>query len=419
MILHTILFPTLGSTGDVYPLITLSRKMMLRGFECIIIASPHFEKLIRQKGIKFQPLGTDQQFIDLTEDPRLWNANQAFQVVMEKGVIPFLQPLLDIYCTFPADQTLIASPVLLFASRIAHEKYGFNFVSLQLQPTFLRSVHAPPLLGSTPLPTWFSPGFIDFYYRLLDRFFIDPVLTPALNNFRKQNSLPPVQRVFQNGLFSNQLNLCLFPEWFATPQPDWPPNTICSGFIAPPRISPEYEDNLLTFLNDGEAPLVFTAGSTMPSGQKFFELAVQSARKLGMRAILLSQDRSQFSPSLPGDCLYLPYYPLEQLLPHAAALVHSGGIGTLAQAIAAGIPQVIIPLTNDQPDNAVRIKRLGLGDLIMPRHLSSPNLAEKLGNVLNNDDILRMCQEYSQKVNFDKALEHAADVLEQMIAKEL
>lgn len=417
--MHTILFPTLGSTGDVFPLIQLSRRMNRQGCDCIIIASPHFESMVVEAGVRFLPLGTEQQFQDLTADPRLWVANQAFEVVVQKGIIPFLQPLLDIYCSFPPAQTLIVSPVLLFASHIAHEKYGYPFASLQLQPSLLRSVYAPPVMGNTPLPTWLPPGLIELYYHLLDRFFIDPVLNPALNDFRKQNDLAPVKRVFQNGLFSDQMNICLFPEWFARPQPDWPPNTICTGFIAPPGMAPAHEDILRTFLKDREAPLVFTAGTTMPTGQKFFELAVQSARKLGMPAILLSQDHSQVPSSLPDNCLYLPFYPLEQLLPHAAALVHSGGIGTLAQGITAGIPQVIIPMTNDQPDNADRIQHLGLGDVVMPRHLSVRNLVEKLKNVLNNDDIRLRCREYSQKVNFDKALEHTADLLEQMIGKAL
>jgi rhamnosyltransferase subunit B len=49
------------------------------------------------------------------------------------------------------------------------------------------------------------------------------------------------------------------------------------------------------------------------------------------------------------------------LLPQVAALVHHGGIGTTAAALAAGIPQLIAPFAFDQFDNAARTVRLGVG----------------------------------------------------------
>src|SRR6202012_1799180 len=55
------------------------------------------------------------------------------------------------------------------------------------------------------------------------------------------------------------------------------------------------------------------------------------------------------------------YVPLRALLPRCAALVHHGGIGTTAEALRAGVPQVIVPLAFDQFDNAARVRALGAG----------------------------------------------------------
>ncbi len=109
----------------------------------------------------------------------------------------------------------------------------------------------------------------------------------------------------------------------------------------------------------------------MRFGAAFFETAVSSCMAMGKRAILLSQDHSQIPLALPKTILHQRYIPLNLMLPHAEAFVHPGGIGSLAQALAAGIPQLIMPMSQDQPDNAERIQRFGLGDTLFPINLSA------------------------------------------------
>src|SRR5262249_31774015 len=77
-------------------------------------------------------------------------------------------------------------------------------------------------------------------------------------------------------------------------------------------------------------------------------------QRLGRRAVVLTPHREQVPAPLPAGALWLPYVPLAALLPRAAALVHHGGIGTTAEALRAGVPQVIVPLAYDQFDNAAR-----------------------------------------------------------------
>ena len=64
---------------------------------------------------------------------------------------------------------------------------------------------------------------------------------------------------------------------------------------------------------------------------------------------------------LPAHVLWQPYVPLRAILPRCAALVHHGGIGTTAEALRAGVPQVIVPLAYDQFDNAARVTALQAG----------------------------------------------------------
>nr|MBA3625578.1 glycosyltransferase [Methylibium sp.] len=64
---------------------------------------------------------------------------------------------------------------------------------------------------------------------------------------------------------------------------------------------------------------------------------------------------------LPNWACHVAYAPFDALLPRLATLVHHGGIGTCAEALAAGVPQIVVPFAHDQFDNAARLERLGLG----------------------------------------------------------
>jgi rhamnosyltransferase subunit B len=85
------------------------------------------------------------------------------------------------------------------------------------------------------------------------------------------------------------------------------------------------------------------------------------------------------------------------LLPRARALVHHGGIGTAAQAFAAGIPQLITPFAHDQFDNAARVERLGCG-FQMDSHASAEAMLESLKRLLEDERIQRNCAAFRPRV---------------------
>ena len=233
--------------------------------------------------------------------------------------------------------------------------------TIQLQPAVFRSLYDTPHLPVAPPPQW-QPRFCRrFVYWLADQL-VDRTVAVPLNSFRAQFRLPPVRRVLRDWWLSPQLVLGLFPAWFARPQPDWPTQTLLTGF-------PLYDGAQATslpaavtdFLRAGSPPIVFTPGSAMRHGQSFFRTAVEVCQLLQRRGILLTRYREQLPASLPETVRCFGFVPMGQLLPHCAAMVHHGGIGTTAQGLAAGTPQLIMPMAFDQPDNAMRAVRLGSG----------------------------------------------------------
>ena len=113
-------------------------------------------------------------------------------------------------------------------------------------------------------------------------------------------------------------------------------------------------------LAEGEAPIVFTSGSAMTRGNDFFAASAAACELLGRRALFVTRFPNQLPRPLPALVHHIHHAPFSQLLPRAAALVHRGGIGTAAQALKAGVPQLVAPCCYDQFDNAAHLQRLGV-----------------------------------------------------------
>jgi UDP:flavonoid glycosyltransferase YjiC (YdhE family) len=250
-------------------------------------------------------------------------------------------------------------------------------------------------------------------WKFLDHTMIDPVVKSKLNRFRRQLGLPPVSRIFHDWLHSPDLVLCLFPEWFAPPQPDWPPRTRVTGF---PLFDEAHDSSLPSevqgFLQQGPPPLVFTPGSAMKHGRSFFSEAARACQLSGHRGIFLTRYPEQLPHSLPKSVKHFTYVPLSRLLPHAAALIHHGGIGTCSQALRTGIPQVIQPLAFDQFDNAARVKKLGVGTMIPRRAFRAPMIAQRVQQLLNSSDVNSHCQEIMNRFHGRDPLEESCRLIE-------
>jgi UDP:flavonoid glycosyltransferase YjiC (YdhE family) len=72
------------------------------------------------------------------------------------------------------------------------------------------------------------------------------------------------------------------------------------------------------------------------------------------------------------------FLPYSEVFPYASIIVHQGGIGTLAEAIRAGVPSVVTPFCQDQYDNANRSAQLGISGWIPMENLSVNSLRKKL-----------------------------------------
>jgi UDP:flavonoid glycosyltransferase YjiC (YdhE family) len=108
-------------------------------------------------------------------------------------------------------------------------------------------------------------------------------------------------------------------------------------------------------------------------GERFYRHSLEAAARLGRRAVLLvgSDAAPRWAGRTGPNALALGYAPHSMLFPRAAAIVHHGGMGTTAQALRAGRPQLVVPFYADQPDNAARLVRLGVARTIPSRRYTA------------------------------------------------
>jgi rhamnosyltransferase subunit B len=92
--------------------------------------------------------------------------------------------------------------------------------------------------------------------------------------------------------------------------------------------------------------------------------------------------------------------------------VHHGGIGTASQAMAAGVPQLIMALAHDQYDNAARIEKLGIGDWLTPTWFRGPRVAHRLERLLASAAVHSACRNVAERLARRDGLDRTAAAIE-------
>ncbi|HWG45727.1 MAG TPA: nucleotide disphospho-sugar-binding domain-containing protein [Gemmataceae bacterium] len=404
------LLVTLGTAGDLVPLIALGKGLRGRGHDVTILGNGYYRDVARREGLEFVDLCSADEHQQRTRQRSGWTPLRAAR----EGGKNLLEDLPRVYDAITSyyvrGQTVVAASGLMFGARIAQEKQGLPLATLHLYPRCFRSLD-----DSGFWPRWVPRTLRKLYFRMADRF-IDRHLGAGINAFRAKLNLPPVAPILQ-WWHSPQLVLGLFPDWLSQPRRDWPANTSLTGFLRYDALEPfTGEQDLEEFLSVGEPPLVFSHSSAVWDARSFFQHSVAVANLLGRRAIVLTPHIEQVPQSLPSNVRHFSFVPHSRLLPRAAALVHHGGINTACQGLAAAIPQLIVPLFLDQPDNGRRLRKLGVAEIVRPRAYHPRRVSRKLRQLLESSETAERCRYYAARISEENGVEKACHALERLHA---
>jgi rhamnosyltransferase subunit B len=384
---------TIGTTGDVHPFLHIARALQAMGRQVTFITHTYHAALVQDAGLPFIGLGNDEEYLRLLGNPDIWDPKKSFAALMENYSERLQQIDTAIRSVGQGNKVVICHPFAVPGAAISRAQGEVqSIVAAYLAPANLKTCHDPLTIGATSVPRWVPMAWRRALWRLVEKGWIDPVAVAQINAVRAPRGLPLVQSLLNHIAQSPDLSITLFPSWFAPPPPDWPRPMISGDF-------PLFEGNTQTglfpelsaFLSRGEKPIVFTPGTGNLHASHFFASALAAANMRGCRAIFLTRDRSQVPAQLPDSVLWQAYAPLTALLPHAAALVHHGGIGTTADALQAGTPQLVVPFAWDQFDNGARITALGVGTVIHAQRLTVRKLVRSLEVLCGSKTMRAQC----------------------------
>ncbi|MEX2306460.1 MAG: glycosyltransferase [Pirellulales bacterium] len=413
--MHVVLM-TLGSAGDIHPFVRIGSELRERGHDVTLVTSDVFRPIAETAGFRFLSIASQQEHAEVSANSGLWKPRRGMAVFVRAVILAFMRRQYAILkeCADAGRCDVVIATAPCVGARIAQENLRLNLITAHLAPFYFRSVYRNRKLPGVAIPDWAPRGLKHALFRLGD-FLGDVAFGGEINDFRAELGLRPVHRIFWDWWNSPQLVLGLFPAWFAPPQPDWPRQTHLAGFpfyddARDKSLTPELEE----FLNSGEPPIVFTPGTEMAHGVEFFETSLAVVQQLKRRAIFLSRFVQQLPPNLPAEVRGFSYVPFSQLLPRCAAIVQHGGIGTTSYALAAGIPQLVMPMGFDQPDNAFRVEQLGTGLTVLPRTYSVQRVTSLLETLLQSPRIRDRCRMVAGRLADGNGLQSACEQIERV-----
>ncbi len=415
-----IVITSFGSLGDIYPYLALARRLTRRGHDAIFATSAYYRPLIEGEGVAFCPVRPDIDLEDRAMIRRIMEPRRGPEILIRECLLPHLRhTYADLTAAAYGADLLVTHPIT-FAGPLVAERHQIPWASTVLAPMSFFSVYDLPVFPPLPWLAWLyrmRPGVSRALMHVMK--WITRPWTKPIRQLRAELGLPTRGDPAYEGQFSPELTLALFSRVLAVPQPDWPPHTQVTGFVfhdefnhLPPQVA--------QFLDTGPPPLVFTLGSAVVStAGSFYQESVEATRRLGCRAVLLvgTDPQNHLPEPLPEGVLAVPYAPHGDLFPRAQAIIHQGGIGTTAQALRAGRPMLVVPYAYDQPDNALRVVKLGVARTLFPKHYAATQVATHLRALLAEPRYAQRAAEVGRMVQAEAGDQQVCDAIEAYLAR--
>lgn len=403
----------LGSAGDVNPFLGIGHALAARGHEVSFLTNPYFEDSVKAAGLSFGAIGMKEEFVRLLSHPDLWHPARGMDAIFRPAADWTCEQYQRLAALAAGGLDGIVAPFQCFGARLANEAMGIPLATVLPNPILVESVHDPvryPVLRALSCSGSLAARLL---YTLVTADF-ERIVRAPINRCRAELGLPLLKRV-SPWTWSKNLVIGLWPGWLRGPQRDWPTQLRLTGFVhydGPPahESAPLVDEAFLA-----QRPIVFTPGTAMTSAARFFATALEATQRLARPALFVTRFADQLPQPLPESVRHVAFAPFSALLPRCAAIVHHGGIGTAARALAAGIPQLLMPMAHDQFDNAHLLERLGVAKSLPQRRFTTRRAARVLDRLLSSPEVKEHCETAAARVHAQDALGETCALIESLI----
>jgi vancomycin aglycone glucosyltransferase len=370
-----VLLSTIGSRGDVQPLVALALTLRDLGQEVRLCVPPDFRDWIESLGMPVTPNGPEVRGTAKAGAAAPPSTPDERRQMIESWVATQFQTI----ATAAADcDLLVGATALQFAAPSIAERMGIPYVFAAFCPAVLPSPHHPPpvltMLGDRPAAA--AADYSELWAQDARRW--NETWDGLLNSHRASLGLDPVADV-RGHILTDRPWLAADPA--LGPWPNGSDERVFQTGAWILRDARPLDSELEAFLDAGEPPIYFGFGSSR-APDNLNRMMIESARGVGRRAILSRGWADLSLVDSEPDCLAIGEVNQQALFPRVAAVVHHGGAGTTTAAARAGAPQVVMPQHYDQHYWARRVEELGVGTAHSPDAPTTSSLTSALERTL-------------------------------------
>ena len=392
------LLAAFGDPGHAFPAIALARELRGRGHEVLVETWEQWRDAVEAEGIGFTAAQEYTVFPppgpDTPDGQTAANAARGLARLMEE---------------FEPD--LVVSDILTLAPTLAAEVAGVRCATL-IPHVYPVQEPGLPLYSLGMRPPRTPLGRLAWRAPL-------PILNGGLrkgrdelNVTRERLGLPPLER-FHGGTSELLAMVATFPQLEYPRQ--WPDHVKVTG---PLFFELPFED---VELPPGDGPLVLIAPSTSQDPKcELLRAALDGLAEEPVRVLATTNRHRPPEPlEVPDNAVLHDWLSYSQAMSVADLVICHGGHGTVARALAAGVPVLVSPAVGDMAENGARVAWSGTGEMLPRRLLSGRSLRLAAQRVLADPAYLARARRIAGWLDENDGATYAGDLVEEAAGREL
>lgn len=411
-----------AAIGHLNPMCALGRELQRRGHKVTIFQVGDIKSKVENTGINFWTIGEIEFPLGTTE---LWQKKLGEMSGMPafRYTIDRIKKEIELFFKEAPDALKNAGVEALLVDQVTT---GGGTIAELLNIPFITVCNALLIDREDGVPPYFSswthnPPFLGVLRNRLGNSLINRLTKGLWNVVLEQRKewklLPYTQR---QDAYSPLATICQLPPEFDFPRvnlPQWfhytGPLQDLSG-SEPITASYDFPFDKLT----GQ-PLIYAALGTLQNRRtEIFECIASACVNLKMQLVISlgTTNQSQPSLSLPGSPIVVNFAPQQQLINKASLVITHAGMNTVLGSLSSGVPQIAIPITNEQPGIAARLARTGAGEVIPLKKLKVEKLRDTIKKVLTEKLYQQNATRMQEIIAHAGGVKRAADIIEKAVA---
>lgn len=403
---------TYGSRGDVQPFVALAIGLQ-KHRHIVKLAAPHkFAEFVTSHGITFVPLAGNPEEISRLINNAGTNPARVIASIWKYIFSIAPQVSRSAFLACEGADLIVHSFLFTVGGHSWAREHNIPDISVQTFPMFAPTREFPNVSAPN-----ISPGALSYF----SHWFATQIFW-----FGGNGGYGPAQRANPDIHFPKKLywpferrpHHLRTPLLFAyspgiLPRPkDWDKHVHVTGYFFVDEESCQPPVELSDFLAAGQSPVCISFGSMVNRKAKLIdEIIRETLKQTGSRGLVLS-GWGEVEDQSSKDLLYLKSVPHDWLLPKCKLIIHHGGAGSTAAGLRAGIPNIVIPFTADQPFWGSRVHAIGAGPKpILVKNLSVEKLTQAIAGAESNV-VRERAQAVGQRIRSEDGVKSAVELIE-------